>query len=158
MGDPDLVVLDEPMSGLDPLGRREVRELIFELREEGKTVFFCTHILDDATRLCDRVGIIVKGKLRDVGPLGELLDPRVDTVDVVWAHDDADARRGLATHEAVEHRATSEGHVARATATDAADAFVRAVVEAGGRILSVSPHRQGLEDLFVTEAAREEEG
>ena len=62
--DPKLVFLDEPMSGLDPMGRREVRELIQQLRSEGKTVFFSTHILSDAEALCDRVAVIHQGELR----------------------------------------------------------------------------------------------
>jgi ABC-2 type transport system ATP-binding protein len=145
------------MSGLDPLGRKEVRDLIFDLRDQGKTVFFCTHILADATRLCDRVAIIVRGKLRDVGPLGQLLDPRVDSVDVVWEHDDDASREGLREHPG-EHRSTSEGQVLTVPGRDEADAFVAAVVAAGGHIRQVSPHRQGLEDLFVSEAAKEDEG
>jgi ABC-2 type transport system ATP-binding protein len=155
MGDPDLVVLDEPMSGLDPLGRKEVRDLIFELRDQGKTVFFCTHILADASRLCDRVAIIVRGKLRDVGPLGELLDPRVDSVDIVWEHDEEEQRARLRAHEG-EHRATSEGEVLTVAGQAEADAFVAAVVGAGGHVRQLLPHRQGLEDLFVSEAAKED--
>ncbi len=64
--DPELVILDEPMSGLDPIGRKIVRDLIFSLKNEGKTIFFSTHILPDVEKLCDRVGIIVNGKLVDI--------------------------------------------------------------------------------------------
>lgn len=154
MGDPELVVLDEPLSGLDPLGRKEVRDLIFELRDAGKTVFFCTHILADASMLCDRVGIIVKGELRDVGPLGELLSPKVQSVEVVWAPPEADAeavRAALREREG-EHETTSEGEVMRTTDPAAGHAFVAAVVGKGGTIHSVNPHRQSLEELFVHEA------
>jgi ABC-2 type transport system ATP-binding protein len=70
--DPELVFLDEPMSGLDPMGRREVRELIQQLQSEGKTVFFSTHILADAEALCDRVAVIHQGELRGVGAVAEL--------------------------------------------------------------------------------------
>src|SRR5207302_4193613 len=70
--DPKLVFLDEPMSGLDPMGRREVRDLIQQMRHEGKTVFFSTHILSDAEALCDRVGVIHQGELRGVGAVAEL--------------------------------------------------------------------------------------
>lgn len=72
MNDPDLVFLDEPMSGLDPVGRREVKDLILELKEQGKTVFFNSHILSDAEVLCDRVGIIKKGELVSLGTVKEL--------------------------------------------------------------------------------------
>lgn len=150
MGDPDLVVLDEPMSGLDPLGRKEVRDLIFDLKARGKTVFFSTHILADATALCDRVGIIVGGELRDVGELGTLLSPRVHSVDVlVRIPEDEDLTDVVGTH-----RATSEGHVVTVDDQAAANEVVAAVVARGGTVLAVTPHRQTLEELFVEEAAR----
>jgi len=72
VNDPEIVFLDEPMSGLDPVGRREVRDLIAALRDEGKTVFMCSHILSDIEVLCDRVGIMKRGKLAHVGHLDEL--------------------------------------------------------------------------------------
>ena len=154
MGDPDLVVLDEPMSGLDPLGRKEVRDLIFELKSRGKTVFFSTHILADATALCDRVGIIVGGELRDVGELGTLLSPRVHSVDVlVRMSEDEGEGDGLPALPGV-HRATSEGHVITVDDQAAANEVVAAVVASGGAVLAVTPHRQTLEELFVEEAAR----
>lgn len=150
MGSPELVVLDEPMSGLDPLGRKEVRDLIFELRDRGTTVFFSTHILNDATMLCDRVAIVVRGELRDVGPLGDLLDPVVKSVDVVWTAPDLVKAR-LREHGG-EHEATSEGEVMRTTDPIQAQAFIRAVVDAGGELIQVHRHRQSLEELFVSEA------
>src|ERR1044071_3901740 len=72
VNDPQIVFLDEPMSGLDPVGRREVRDLIASLREEGKTVFMCSHILSDIEVLCDQVAILKKGRLAQVGHLDEL--------------------------------------------------------------------------------------
>src|SRR6266849_9697408 len=77
INDPELVVLDEPMSGLDPIGRKEIRDLILELRAEGKTVLYSTHILSDVELTCDRVAIVVRGRLRDSGPLDKLLSPRL---------------------------------------------------------------------------------
>ena len=82
--DPRLVFLDEPMSGLDPMGRREVRDLIQQLRQEGKTVFFSTHILSDAEALCDRVAIINQGELRGVGAVAELTSQMQGRVEVVF--------------------------------------------------------------------------
>ena len=77
INDPELVVLDEPMTGLDPIGRKEIRDLIVELKREGKTVLFSTHILSDVELICDRVAIVVGGRMRDVGPLEQLLSPRL---------------------------------------------------------------------------------
>ena len=152
MGDPDLVVLDEPMSGLDPLGRKEVRDLIFELKARGKTVFFSTHILADATALCDRVGIIVGGELRDVGELGTLLSPRIHSVDVLVRMPEGEGD-GLPELPGT-HRVTSEGSVITVDGQAAANEVVAAVVASGGTVLAVTPHRQTLEELFVEEAAR----
>src|SRR5438034_2606553 len=84
INDPALVVLDEPMSGLDPIGRRDVRDIILGLKEEGKTVFFSTHILPDVEMICDRVGILVKGRLRAVGTVHELVGTSaVKSVEIV---------------------------------------------------------------------------
>src|SRR2546423_6067226 len=82
--DPKVVFLDEPMSGLDPMGRREVRSLIEELKEEGKTVFFSTHILSDAEALCDRVAVINLGQLRGVGAVADLTSGVKGKVEIVW--------------------------------------------------------------------------
>jgi len=82
--DPKLVFLDEPMSGLDPMGRREVRDLIQQLRQEGKTVFFSTHILSDAEALCDRVGVIHQGELRGVGAVAELTSERQAKIEIIF--------------------------------------------------------------------------
>src|SRR6201998_655345 len=86
--DPEVVVLDEPMSGLDPLGRREVRDIILELRKEGRTVLFSTHILSDAETLCDRVGVIVGGKLRGVGAPGEMVGIQAQGMEILFELDE----------------------------------------------------------------------
>src|ERR1700687_2281394 len=82
--DPQVVVLDEPMSGLDPLGRREVRDIILELKREGRTVLFSTHLLSDAGMLCDRVRVIVSGKLRGIGAPGELVDVKAQGMEILF--------------------------------------------------------------------------
>src|SRR3977135_2503691 len=82
--DPKLVFLDEPMSGLDPMGRREVRDLIQQLRHEGKTVFFSTHILSDAEALCDRVAVIHQGELRGVGAVAELTSQTQGKIEIIF--------------------------------------------------------------------------
>lgn len=150
IGDPDLVVLDEPMSGLDPIGRKEVRDLIVDLRSQGKTVFFCTHILADASSLCDRVAIIVKGKIRDVGDLDALLGESVTRVDVAWHGDEA-----LATevHQIeAEHSESPDSRLAVCKSEDAAKLVVEAIVKGGGHVVQLTPHRMTLEERFVRDA------
>ncbi len=146
VSDPAFVVLDEPMSGLDPVGRKEVRDLILELKRRGKTVFFSTHILTDVESLCDRAGILVGGRLRDVGRLSELLSPRVRTVELVAVVPEA-ARGALAV--GVLERRDGETFAVSFADEGAADAAVRAIAAAGGRIVSLTPHRETLEDVFV---------
>ncbi|WP_041448100.1 ABC transporter ATP-binding protein [Anaeromyxobacter sp. Fw109-5] len=150
VGDPAFVVLDEPMSGLDPVGRKEVRDLILELKRRGKTVFFSTHILPDVETLCDRVGVILGGKLRDVGRIDDLLSANVRSVELSAVVPPAAApalaagRIVRADAERVTVAFDDEGH---------ADAAVAAIVRAGGRVLSLTPHRDTLEDFFVRRLA-----
>jgi ABC-2 type transport system ATP-binding protein len=145
VGDPAFVVLDEPMSGLDPVGRKEVRDLIHELKRRGKTVFFSTHILPDVEALCDRVGVIIGGKLRDVGKLDALLSARVTGVEVTFAGAAADG-----PFDGAELVAREGERIAWSFADEAtADAAVRAVIHAGGRVASLTAHRETLEDFFM---------
>ena len=132
INDPELVVLDEPMSGLDPIGRREIRDLIRELRTEGKTVLFSTHILSDVELVCDRVAIVVGGTLRDCGPLEKLLSPRLLHTELV-------------TEEAGVKQAVRLGPEVDV------DAALREALAGGRKVVSVTPRRESLEDLFVRE-------
>ncbi|HEX2657348.1 MAG TPA: ABC transporter ATP-binding protein, partial [Polyangia bacterium] len=150
MGDPEIVVLDEPMTGLDPLGRKDVRDLILELRREGKTVMFSTHILPDVEMTCDRVAIVVGGRVASVGRLAALLSPRILSTEVVLkpAADGAlpalpDGARRLPAADDVAVELPADANV---------DAFLRAALAAGGAVLSVTPRRESLEDLFVRQA------
>jgi ABC-2 type transport system ATP-binding protein len=153
VSDPAFVVLDEPMSGLDPIGRKEMRDLILELKRRGKTVFFSTHILPDVETLCDRVGVIVGGKLRDVGRLGELLSARVKAVELTAVVPDG-------TRDAISRGRllAQEGERFTLAFDDerAADAAVRAILAGGGRIVALTPHRETLEDFFMRRLAEKE--
>jgi ABC-2 type transport system ATP-binding protein len=144
--DPRVVFLDEPMSGLDPMGRRDVRKLIEELKSEGKTVFFSTHILSDAEALCDRVAIIHLGELRGVGAVEELTAGAKPQVEFVWA--------GTAVPAALQTLST-ECHVAGDTvravfAAEKQDAALDALRREQLRLVSVTPVRMSLEDYFLT--------
>jgi ABC-2 type transport system ATP-binding protein len=152
VADPAFVVLDEPMSGLDPVGRKEMRDVILELKRQGKTVFFSTHILPDVETLCDRVGIIVGGRLRDVGRLGDLLSPRIRSVELTAVAPDG-ALDALSRGEPIRREGARVTVAFEDEAT--ADAAVRALVAAGGRVVALTPHRETLEDFFVRRLAED---
>jgi ABC-2 type transport system ATP-binding protein len=142
--DPKVVVLDEPMSGLDPLGRREVRDIILELKREGRTVLFSTHILSDAEMLCDRVGVIVGGKLRGVGAPGELVGIQSQGMEVLFELGPDGKRPALLS------RATQTGERYRVELKE--EELYAALDElklAEARILSVTQVKATLEEFFM---------
>src|SRR6267154_631026 len=144
IGNPEIVILDEPMSGLDPIGRKDVRDLIFALRGEGRTVLFSTHILSDVEAICDRIGIIAEGRLTDCGTLSTLLKPGVRAVEVVAQNAPRELVARLASDGAqVVER--DDGTVLTFPSEESADLAVRALVAGGGRLVSLSPHRDTLE-------------
>ena len=151
IGDPGIVVLDEPMSGLDPIGRKDVRDLIFRLRAEGRTVLFSTHILSDVEAICDRVGIMIAARLTDCGTLSALLDPGVREVEIVARKVSGELREKLVKGGARALQ-RDEAWVLTFPAEGPAQEAVRAIVAAGGVLVSLSPHRQTLESLFVQRA------
>ena len=142
---PRLVFLDEPMSGLDPLGRREVRDLILQLQQEGKTVFFSTHILSDAEALCDRVAIINKGELRGVGAVEELTKSVLGKVEVVWQGTQVPASMKAL---GAEFHVTGET-VRTVISENQQDAAIDALRRERLRLISVIPVRTSLESYFV---------
>jgi len=152
--DPPLLILDEPMSGLDPIGRKDVRDLIVELRRRGKTIFFSTHILNDVETLCDRVGMISRGRLVAEGALSALLDGSIRSVELrcAGAPDDAVAAlRALAT----DGRRDADEWVFAFPDVASANAGLARVLAAGGRVLAFQPNRETLEQTFVRLAAGE---
>ncbi|MEZ4469540.1 MAG: ABC transporter ATP-binding protein [bacterium] len=156
INDPDLVVLDEPMSGLDPMGRKDVRDLIFALKEQGKTVFFSSHILQDVEALCDRVAIMARGRLRSIGPLHTLLGDEVERIDVSLANASPELVARL-TPDGGEPRTLPGLWVFSLPGTTDVGPFIQGALAGGARLVSVVPHRRSLETLFV-EAARDAEG
>jgi ABC-2 type transport system ATP-binding protein len=154
MNSPDLVFLDEPMSGLDPIGRRLVREIILDLRAHGHTVFFSTHILSDAETLCDRVGLLRAGRLVAVGRLDEILDVDIAHMEVLLSGLRDEAVAAL-PGDAGNRRKIGERWTLPVAERELGT-LVRAIEEAGGRILSVQPVRQSLEDYFIKEMAADQ--
>jgi len=150
INDPALVILDEPMSGLDPIGRRDVRDIILGLKEEGKTVFFSTHILPDVEMICDRVGILVRGRLRAVGTVQDLVGTVVSSVEmVVTGLPDA----GIQEAERQGGKVVSRGAqvLLRLDDPSRVDSLVDLVRRSGGRLVSLVPQKRTLEDLFLEE-------
>ena len=146
IGDPDLVILDEPMSGLDPMGRKQVRDIMVELKSRGKTVFFSTHILSDAEAVCDQVAILVRGEMRSQGRLSDLLSPKVTEVEIVATGLPDDYRL-----EGAEPVRQSDGSVHLRVAEGDGGAVIRKLLSDGGQIVSVIPYRETLEGLFLSE-------
>ena len=155
--DPKVIFLDEPMSGLDPLGRKEIRDIILRLRDEGKTVFMNTHILSDVEMICDRVAIIVEGAIRYQGRIEDFLTEDEMWSDVLLSHlsaeaaasieEDCDARfRGLG--ERVEIRVRDKQ----------VTAVLWAALAAGAEVISVTPHRVSLESIFIDTVEQSEGG
>jgi ABC-2 type transport system ATP-binding protein len=151
--DPKLIFLDEPMSGLDPIGRREVRDLIQTLKDEGKTIFFSTHILSDAETLCDRVAVLNHGQLRGIGVVADLVREVSGRIEVTWEGVAASAaiiELGAETH--------SSGAIFRALLPEPLlECAVDAIRHSGCRLISLTPVRATLEDFFLQRLEREVE-
>ena len=157
INDPDVVFLDEPMSGLDPLGRREVRDLVLQLREEKKTVFFSTHILSDAEVLCDRVAILNRGKLQGCGELREILRLGVSTIELVLENPAEsvveelrrDAVSVIRTGDRVRFQINEEAKTYEALAL---------ALRSKAKIVSLNPVKMSLEDYFLAQVGPNAEG
>ena len=153
INEPELVFLDEPMSGLDPVGRRDVRALILELREQGRTVFFSSHILADAEALCSRVAIVAGGRLAATGRLGDLAQFEVRGWEVVVANMPAaalDRVRPTAT------RVTDIGggrYTLELPLSLSPERFIPELAAAGATVVSMNPVRDTLEDFFMQRIA-----
>lgn len=153
LNDPELVILDEPQSGLDPLGRKDVRDLILGLRDRGHTVLFSSHILQDAELICDRVAILHKGKLRALGRMNELLSGKITEWEVVvsgvpddWIEGMRGRMRRLIKNE--------NDHLAIVEDETLANEIIRGTFERGGKLISLTPRKETLEQYFITEVTK----
>jgi ABC-2 type transport system ATP-binding protein len=151
INDPQLIILDEPMSGLDPIGRRQVRDIILQLRDENKTVFFSTHILPDVEMICDRVGILVKGRLRAVGAVHELLGAgAIRAIEIIV---EGLTAAGLREVERIAGKVVRSGRQSLITLTDTTrmEHLLDVVRRDKGCLVSLVPNKRSLEDLFLEE-------
>lgn len=148
VNDPDFVILDEPMSGLDPIGRRDVRDIILDLKARGRTVFFSTHILSDTEMICDRVGMLVRGRLAAIGTIGDLVSREVP----FWEVTLRGPLDGLTCGRVVSRR--DDQALVRVESRAELKRIIALTAHANGggpELLSVTPARQSLEDLFLRE-------
>jgi len=144
LGDPELLILDEPMSGLDPVGRRDVRDIILAQAAAGVTVFFSSHIIPDVEMICDRVAIIVDGTVRAIGTVSELVSDEAASYEATFADGvPSDLQTPLQAH----HVASGASWVRVATADR--DRLIQELAEKGARLVSLNPVRTTLEDLLM---------
>ncbi len=154
LGDPKLLILDEPMSGLDPIGRKEVRDLILRQKSYGRTVFFSTHILPDVEMICDRIGILVGGRLVRLGPIGELLGEEVESIEVTATAVPLDVLQAVEKFALTPPLHLGNDVMLRLKGENELDCVLAGLVRAKARVLSVVPQRRSLEEIFLA-ASRE---
>jgi ABC-2 type transport system ATP-binding protein len=157
INEPEVIFLDEPMSGLDPIGRKEVRDLILELRDQGRTVFFSTHIIPDVEVACDRVGIVLGGRLAAVGHVDELLASPLELVEVTASGLPPEPASALAARSVAAPVRAGDRTLVSVKGEDDLAEVLRMILLAGGRVHGVVPHRRTLEEVFL-ERLREKQG
>lgn len=150
--DPEVLFLDEPMSGLDPIGRHEIKELLQSLKDAGKTIFFCTHILSDAEALCDRVAVIHKGELRGIGVVNDLRPSIAGKTEVIWQGAHA---LGVVADRVLDSHVT--GETVRATlGNQDLDLVLDRLRQQHARLISVTPLQGTLEEYFLAKTSEQE--
>ncbi len=150
--DPSVIFLDEPMSGLDPIGRKEIRDLILRLRAEGKTVFMNTHILSDVELVCDRVAIISRGRIVHEGAIDDFLGSGERETDVVLGRIPAQLALALEERLGARPRPIADRVEVRVREKDV-DALLGMALGAGASVISITPHRVSLEAVFLSAVA-----
>ena len=149
VNDPEVIFLDEPMSGLDPIGRREVRDIILRLRDRGTTIFFSSHILGDAETLCSRVGILAQGKLIAAGNVSDLVPFRIRGWDLVVSGLGTSAVAELDAGGAVTRQIADVRYQVILPETTSLEMAIARITTLGGQLVSVNPVRDTLEDFFM---------
>jgi ABC-2 type transport system ATP-binding protein len=145
INDPAFVILDEPLGGLDPLGRKELRDIIVRLKDEGKTVLLSSHILQDIEMICSRVAIILEGKIISQGLLRDLISEKILVTEI-----EVSGLRASDLQEFGECLASPGGRVLlKVRREDLVDKALTAILERRGKVLALIPRSQTLEDLFV---------
>ena len=151
INDPELLILDEPMASLDPIGRKDFRDLILELKDQGKTIFFSSHILSDAEMIADRIGILNKGKMVRVGNLNEIVHAQVSDVEITFDLE----RKKIADIDLKKWNGVVHDTRAMVKLEEKdVSGFLRQINKWGGTVVSVVPRRKSLEEIFMAELRR----
>ena len=145
---PELIVLDEPMSGLDPIGRKDIRDIILRLKEEGKTIFFSSHIIPDVEMICDRVGILMNGELVNVGRLNDIIDAKIKYIEIITSGIEREALFHLPDIEVSVYDAWNHVSI-RVRDENKLDRVLEIIKDGRGKIISVIPQRETLEEHFI---------
>ena len=155
INDPDVVFLDEPMSGLDPLGRREVRNLILSLRDRGCTVFFSSHVLSDAEALCDRVAVLAGGKLAASGRISDLQAFDVRGWELIVSSVTPDTLERVRARAQRVTKIGEQRYTLELPLEPPPVLLLRDLLGAGAQLVSLNPIRETLEDFFVKKVAEQ---
>jgi ABC-2 type transport system ATP-binding protein len=147
LNDPDFILLDEPMSGLDPVGRREFRDIILDQKKRGKTILFSSHILSDAEMLCDWVGILVNGKIVKTGRVSDLVSRKVKYYEIACS--DVSPEDIPAPNRIISHKGSHL--LVQVPEEQDLRRLLSLIKRSGGRLVSLIPHRKSLEDEFIEE-------
>ncbi len=155
VGDPDLLILDEPMANLDPIGRRLFRDIFLKLRSQGKTLFFSTHIIPDVEMICDKVGILINGRIVKEGSLNELLTGHIEYAEMIVKGNNinglVDKYRSLITHISVNNNTG----VLKIDRHADVNAILKDIIALNLKLVSLEQHTESLEDIFVREVRNE---
>jgi len=151
INEPDLLILDEPLSGLDPIGRYEVRDIILSEREKGKTIFFSSHLLSDVEIVCDFVTILVHGRVVSSGRIEDLVSKQIESWDVTVASKNISK---IISKKKIIHTHGGD-HLIRLTKEADIEEIVKKTYKCGGKVKSIQPHRKTLEELFLDEMKKE---
>lgn len=153
INDPDILILDEPMSGLDPVGRKDFRDLIIKLKGEGKTIFFSSHILSDAEMIADRVAMINKGELIKIDTLDKIVHEQTYSVEISFTLSSENlSKLQISQNELVRHGDTI---LIIVSSKEKVRDVIAKIVDLKGEVISVIPRRNRLEDVFIKELGRE---
>ncbi len=154
INDPEVIFLDEPFSGLDPIGRKEIRDIIFKLKDSGKTIFFCSHILSDVELICDRVGILVHGELKAIGKIEDLVETKLKSAELAFSGLEEEEKEKIRhfCNRMIEH---SDKTLAVFNNRESVNEAIKIIMENKGALLSLTPIRETLEDIFLKEVTHD---